>query len=140
MFYVKRIVNLYCFLIGFVITNLTRIYLCISEIFKTNVSNLFFDYKITFSIYVLVLWIHKGYCVVKKLVWDVSIKVVWFKKNIYEGLLGGSFELLKEIADELFRNSALLTDAGSDQFISCWGRYHNYMTSRGLWAPGIVHS
>ena len=28
---------------------------------------------------ILVLWIHKGYCVVKKLVWNVCIKAFWYK-------------------------------------------------------------
>ena len=35
---------------------------------------LFFEYKITFWICVLVLWIHNGYCVVKLLVWNIRIK------------------------------------------------------------------
>ena len=39
-----------------------------------------FEYKITFWICVLVLWIHKGYCVVKKLVWNVPIKAFWYTK------------------------------------------------------------
>ena len=34
-----------------------------------------FEYKITFWICVLMLGIHKGYCVVKTLVWNVRIKV-----------------------------------------------------------------
>ena len=29
-----------------------------------------FEYKATFRICVLALWVHKGYCVVKKLVWN----------------------------------------------------------------------
>ena len=37
--------------------------------FKTG-----FEYKITFWICELVLWIHKGYCVVKNIVWNVRIK------------------------------------------------------------------
>ena len=41
-----------------------------------------FEYKITFWIYVLVLWIHKGYCVVKKLVWNVRIKAFWYTKIV----------------------------------------------------------
>ena len=50
-----------------------------------------FEYKISFWICVLVLWIHKGYCVVKKLVWDVRIKAfrytnyfsikIWYKRE-----------------------------------------------------------
>ena len=37
-----------------------------------------FRYNITFWICVLVLWINKGYCVVKKLVWIVRIKTFWY--------------------------------------------------------------
>ena len=36
------------------------------------------EYQITFWICVLVLWIHKGYWVVKKLVWNVRIKDFWY--------------------------------------------------------------
>ena len=42
-----------------------------------------FEYIITFWICVLVLWIHKGYCVVKKLVWNVCIKAFWYTKSFY---------------------------------------------------------
>ena len=41
------------------------------------------DYKIVFLICVLVLWIHKGYCVVKKLVWNVCIKAFWYT-NVFK--------------------------------------------------------
>jgi hypothetical protein len=41
-----------------------------------------FEYKITFWICVLVLWMHKGYCVVKELVWNVRIKAFWYTKKI----------------------------------------------------------
>ena len=43
---------------------------------------LVFEYKITFWICVLVLWIHKGYCVVKKLMWNLRIKAFWYTKII----------------------------------------------------------
>ena len=36
------------------------------------------EYKITFWIFVRALWIHKGYFVVKKLVWNVHIKAFWY--------------------------------------------------------------
>ena len=39
-----------------------------------------FEYKITFWICILGLWIHKGYYVVKKLVWNVRIKAFWYTK------------------------------------------------------------
>ena len=40
-----------------------------------------FEYKIAFWICVLVmLWIHKVYCVVKKLVWNLRIKAFWYTK------------------------------------------------------------
>ena len=41
-----------------------------------------FEYKITFWICNLVLWIHKSYCVLKKLVWNVCIKAFWYINNI----------------------------------------------------------
>ena len=41
-----------------------------------------FEYKITFWIYVLALWIHKGYYVVKKLLGNVRIKAFWYTKWI----------------------------------------------------------
>ena len=77
----KGLFNFWCLLIEFVIPNLRRIYFRIPEIFKTNIWNRFFLYKITFWICVLVLWIHKGYCVVKKLVWNVRIKAFLYTKR-----------------------------------------------------------
>ena len=41
-----------------------------------------FEYKFSFWICVLVLWIYKGYCLVKKLVWNVRIKAFWYTKGI----------------------------------------------------------
>jgi hypothetical protein len=41
-----------------------------------------FEYKTTLCICVLVLWIHKGYYVVIKLVWIVRNKDFWITKNI----------------------------------------------------------
>ena len=41
-----------------------------------------FEYKITFWISVLVLWIHKHYCVFKLLVWYFRIKAFWYTKII----------------------------------------------------------
>ena len=41
-----------------------------------------FEFKIIFWICVLVLWIYKGYCVVKKLVWNVCIKAFWYTKLV----------------------------------------------------------
>jgi hypothetical protein len=72
-------------LIEFVIPNLSRIYFYIPEIFKTNVLNHFFLVQnlLTFWICVLVLWIHKGYCVEKKLVWNVRSKAVWYTKYFF---------------------------------------------------------
>ena len=44
---------------------------------------LVFEYKIiTFLICVLAVWNHKGYCVVKKLVWNVHNKAFWYT-NVY---------------------------------------------------------
>ena len=37
-----------------------------------------FDYKITFLFFFLVMWIHKGYCEVKMLVWNNRIKAFWY--------------------------------------------------------------
>ena len=51
-----------------------------TEIFKTL--KLDFEYKITFWIHVLVLWIHKGYLVIKKLVWNVRIQIIFL--SIYK--------------------------------------------------------
>ena len=44
---------------------------------------LVFKYKIIFLIFVLVLWIHKGYCVVKKLVWIVRINLSGVQNALY---------------------------------------------------------
>ena len=63
-----------CLLIEFVISNLNQIYFCILEIFKTKSVFLF--------ICLLAVWIHKGYFVVKKLVWNVRIKAFWYTKKI----------------------------------------------------------
>ena len=41
-----------------------------------------FEHKISFWIYVLVPWNNKGYYVVKKLVWNVRIKLSGIKKTI----------------------------------------------------------
>ena len=41
-----------------------------------------FEYKINFWICVLSFWIHKGYFVVKKLVWNLRIKAFWYIKYI----------------------------------------------------------
>ena len=41
-----------------------------------------FEYKITFWNCGLVLWIPKGSCVVKKLVWNVRIKAFWYTNYI----------------------------------------------------------
>ena len=41
-----------------------------------------FEYKSPFEFEVPVLWIHKGYYVVKKLVWNVHIKAFWYAKVI----------------------------------------------------------
>ena len=41
--------------------------------------------KNTFWSYVLVLWIHKGYFVVKKLLWNVRIEAFWYTKMYYSG-------------------------------------------------------
>ena len=45
--------------------------------FKTG-----FQCKITFLIYFLALWTHRGYYIVKKLVWNVRIQAFWYTKNI----------------------------------------------------------
>ena len=44
-------------------------------------------FKTGFWVYVLVLWIHKGYCVVKKLVWNVCIKAFWYTKVLKFNIL-----------------------------------------------------
>ena len=41
-----------------------------------------FEYKITFWFCVLVLWIHKGYYVVKNLVWNIRIKKFWYTNDV----------------------------------------------------------
>ena len=69
-------------LIEFVIPNLSRIYFYIPDIFKTNIKNRFLSTKNTLWIYVLVVLIHRGYCVVKKLVWNIRIKAFWYTKYI----------------------------------------------------------
>ena len=54
--------NLKCLFIEFDTPNLNLIYICILEIFQTNIWNRFLKYKITFWISIT-LWIHKGYCI-----------------------------------------------------------------------------
>ena len=44
-------------------------YFCIPESFKKNISTRFLSTKLPFEFFVLVLWIHKDYFVVKKLEW-----------------------------------------------------------------------
>ena len=44
-----------------------------------------FEYKIFFWICVLVLWILKGYCVVKKLEWSVRNKLSGIQIILYKG-------------------------------------------------------
>ena len=49
-----------------------------------------FEHKITFWIFVLRLLIHKGYCLVKKLVWNVRIGFIdfWYTKiNLHSDLV-----------------------------------------------------
>ena len=58
---------------------------CIPEIFKNERLKSVFEYKMTFWICVLVLWIHKGYFVVKNLVWNVRIKGFWYT-NVFKHL------------------------------------------------------
>ena len=41
-----------------------------------------FEYEIAFWSCVQVLWIYKGYFIVKMLVWNVRIKACWFTNNI----------------------------------------------------------
>ena len=53
---------------------------------------LVFEYKITYLICVLVLWIHKDYCVVKKLLWNVCIIALWYRKGKYIRFLHVVFE------------------------------------------------
>ena len=47
---------------------------------KRTFKTCFCGKKITFGICVLVLWINKGYFVVKKQVWNVCIKSSWYTK------------------------------------------------------------
>ena len=61
---------------------MTFISLCINLKIAICLWSPVFEYKITFWICVLVLWIHKGYCVVKKLVWNVRIKSFWYTKDL----------------------------------------------------------
>ena len=71
-----------------IILNWSKIYIFDSDLFlyTRNLSNEHlkpvFEYKISFWIYVLVLWIHRGYYVVKKLVWNVRIKAFWYTNTI----------------------------------------------------------
>ena len=56
-----------------------EIYIFDSDLFFIKKSlyyplNPVFKYIITFCICVLVMWIHKGYCVVKKLEWNVILR------------------------------------------------------------------
>ena len=44
-----------------------------------------FEFKITFWICVLMLWIHKGYYAIKKLLWNDRFKAYWYTKYIHKG-------------------------------------------------------
>ena len=55
----------------------SEINLSLKLMFKTG-----FWVQITFGICVLMLSIHKGYFVVKKMVWNVRIKAFWYAKHI----------------------------------------------------------
>ena len=54
-----------------------------SEMFKTNDKKQFMSTKSPFWICVLVLWIHKNYVLVKKLLWNVRNKVFWYTNIFY---------------------------------------------------------
>ena len=64
------------------IPNLSRIYFLYKKSFKRTFKT-GFEYKITFWIDFLVLLIHKGYCIVKKLVWNVHIKISGIQTYLY---------------------------------------------------------
>ena len=70
---------------AFVIPNLSQIFVYLLEIFKTNVKP-GFEYKITFWICILAVWIHRGYCVVKSWcemsvlkLFGIEILIIWFR-------------------------------------------------------------
>ena len=70
----------------FVILNLSRIFFVYQKSLKLTFKTGFWVQNNLLNC-VLVLWIHKGYCVVKKLVWNVRIKAFWYTKlvstNVY---------------------------------------------------------
>ena len=72
----KGISNLKYLLIEFILQNLSKIYFYTCQKTLKRRFKTVFKYKITFWICVLVLWIHK--CIIKKMVWNVSIKAFWY--------------------------------------------------------------
>ena len=72
----ERIFNLKCLLIRH--TKSESDFFCYKKSLKLTL-NLSFEY----TIYVLVMWIHIGYFVVKKLVWNVNIKAFLYTNRGY---------------------------------------------------------
>ena len=56
--------------------------ICVIFFFEYQRLEPVFEYKITIWICVLVMLIHKGYFVVKKMVWNVRIKAFCYTKSI----------------------------------------------------------
>ena len=64
----------FCLLIEYIIQNLSQIYFVYQKSLNQMFITCLFEYKTTFWICIFVVWIQKGFYVVKKLVWNVCIK------------------------------------------------------------------
>ena len=97
-----------------------------------------FEYILTFWICVLVLWIHKGYFVLKKLVWNVFIKAIWYTNIYYVSELKSECKAANyNILDEASRSTESIATASNSTYLghcdqSDTARHYSY-TKLGKW-------
>ena len=97
-----------------------------------------FCVQITFLICVLVLWIHKGYFVLKKLVWNVFIKAIWYTNIYYVSELKSECKAANyNILDEASRSTESIPTASNSTYLghcdqSDTARHYSY-TKLGKW-------
>ena len=65
-------------------TNSKSDFFCIPEFLKRTFKPVFWV-QIIFWICVLVVWMHRGYFLFKRVVWYVCIKAFWYTKHIFIG-------------------------------------------------------
>ena len=85
MLFTKEIFNLKCILIEIVNKIwVSYILVCQKSIKRTFKSSFWVQNHLLYLCFcVVILWIHKSYCVIKKLVWNVRIKAFWYTIYYY---------------------------------------------------------